>query len=120
MEVLKHSHPSYQYYIPDPSSMNIGNLASGGDLMSDTCNGERKTRRLIVEKMFEASEAYNEMFYYAVWWNTDAAVDREMNNMNSKSYKLPDLKESISMMMVGLVWEYLSPHCSKNGKAFTP
>ena len=63
---------------------------------------------------------YNEMFYSCACWNTDAAVDREMNNMNSKSYKLPDLKESISMMMVGLVWEYLSPHCSKNGKAFTP
>ena len=57
VEVLKHSHPSYQYYIPDPSSMNIGKLGSSGALMSDTCNGARKTRRLIVEKVHEDVEA---------------------------------------------------------------
>ena len=56
MEVLKHSHPSYQYYIPDPSSMNIGKLGSSGALMSDTCNGARKTRRLIVEQVHEDVE----------------------------------------------------------------
>ena len=34
-EVLVHSHPSYQHDIPDPSSMNIGKLGSGGDLTLD-------------------------------------------------------------------------------------
>ena len=103
VEALENSHPLYQNDTPDPSSMNIGNLVSGGDLMSDTCNGERKTRRLIVEKMFEASEAYNEMFYYAVWWNTDAAVDRDMKTLNSKSSKLLALKDDIRMRVIGLV-----------------
>ena len=42
-EVLKHSHSSYHHYIPDPSSMNICKLGSGGALTSDTCNGVRKT-----------------------------------------------------------------------------
>ena len=56
-DLLGHSHPSYQNDIPDPSSMNIGKLGSGGDLMSDTCNGQIKTRRLIVEKVHEAAEA---------------------------------------------------------------
>ena len=64
--MLYHSHPLYQHDISDPSSMNIGNLGSGGDLTSDICNGERKTRRLIAEKFFEALEAYNAMFYSAV------------------------------------------------------
>ena len=39
VEVLQHSHPSYQHNIPDPSSMNIGKLGSIGALTSDTCNG---------------------------------------------------------------------------------
>ena len=59
--------------------------------------------RLIVEKMFEASEAYNEMFYYAVWWNTDAAVDRDMKTLNRKSSKLIALKDDIRMRVIGLV-----------------
>ena len=55
-EVLNHSHPSYQKNTPDPSFMNIGNLESGGALTSEKCNGARKTRRLIVDKVHEAVE----------------------------------------------------------------
>ena len=51
------SHLSYQKNIPYPSSINIGRLRSGGALMSDTCNGARKTRRLIVNQGNEAAEA---------------------------------------------------------------
>ena len=58
LDVLKHSHPSYQKNIPYPSSMNIGKLGSGSDLMPDTCNGARETRRLIVDQDHEAVEAF--------------------------------------------------------------
>ena len=53
---MEHSHPSYQHNIPYPSSINIGNLGSGGALTSDTCNGSRKTRRFIVEQVHEAEK----------------------------------------------------------------
>ena len=55
-EVLKNSHPSYQNSIPYQRYMNIGKLGSRGVFMSDTCNGARKTYRLIVEKVHEAAE----------------------------------------------------------------
>ena len=55
--MLEHSHPSYQHAIPDPRSMNIGKLGSGGALMLITCNGVRKMRRLIVEQVRDAAEA---------------------------------------------------------------
>ena len=55
-EVLKHSHPSYQPDILDPIYMNIGKLGISGDLTSETFNGERKTRHLIVEQVNEAEE----------------------------------------------------------------
>ena len=57
VEVLEHSHPSYQHDIPDPISMSICKLGSGNDSMSDTFNGLRNTRRLIVEKVHESAEA---------------------------------------------------------------
>ena len=56
-EVSYHSNPSYQNDIPDPISMNIGKLGSGGALTSDTCDGARRTRRLIGEKVHEDAEA---------------------------------------------------------------
>ena len=56
-EVLEHLNPSYQTDISEPISMNIGKLGSGGDLTSYTCNGARKTRRLIVEQVHEYAEA---------------------------------------------------------------
>ena len=43
--------------------MNIGKLGSSGALMSDTCNGARKTRRLIVEKVHEDAEALRKYKY---------------------------------------------------------
>ena len=52
--MLKHSHPLYHHNIPDPSSMNIGKLGSGGALTSYTCNRARKTRCIIVETVHEA------------------------------------------------------------------
>ena len=58
---------------------------------------------------------YNEMFYSVACWNNDAAVDREMKNMNSKSYKLLALKDNISMRVICLGWGDLSTHCYKNG-----
>ena len=54
--MLEHSHPSYYHNIPYPSSMNIGKLGSDGALMSDTCNGARKTHHLIAEKVHEAAK----------------------------------------------------------------
>ena len=57
VEVLDHSHPSYQKYFSELSSMNINKLGIGGDLMSDTCNGARKTQRLIDEQVHKAAEA---------------------------------------------------------------
>ena len=36
--------------------MNIGKLGSKIDLTSETCNGARKMRRLIVEQVHEAEE----------------------------------------------------------------
>ena len=55
-EVLDHWHPSYHYDISDPSSMNIGKLGRFATLASDTCNGVRKTCRLIYDKFHEATE----------------------------------------------------------------
>ena len=52
--------------------------------------------------------------------NTDAAVDRELKKLNSKSSKILDLKEDIRMRVIGLSQEDLSMHWPKNGKAFTP
>ena len=62
---------------------------------------------------------YNEMFHYAMCWNTAAAVEREMKNLNSKSSNLIDLKENIRMRVIGLGWEDLRTHWSNNGKAST-
>ena len=53
---MEHSNTSYQHNIPDPGYMNIGKLGSGSDLTSETCNGEMKTRRIIVDKLNEAVE----------------------------------------------------------------
>ena len=55
-DVLEHSHLSYQHNISDLSSMNTRKLGVSGPLTSDTCNGVRNTRRLIVEKVHEAAE----------------------------------------------------------------
>ena len=57
--MLEHSHPSYQHNILYPSSMNIGKLGIGGFLTLDTCNGMRKTRRLIVDQVHESAEAFH-------------------------------------------------------------
>ena len=46
----------------------------------------------------------NEMFYYAAFWNTVAAVDRELKMLNINSYKLLYLKDNISMRVIGLHW----------------
>ena len=43
-----------------------------------------------------------------------------MTNLNIKSYKLLVFKENIRMRVIGLGWEDLGTHWSKNGKAFTP
>ena len=63
MEVLEHSHPSYQDCIPDPSSMNIDNMGSGGSLTSNTCNGTSKTRHIIVENVHKAAGALRKNKY---------------------------------------------------------
>ena len=39
--------------------MNIGKLGIGGFLTLDTCNGMRKTRRLIVDQVHESAEAFH-------------------------------------------------------------
>ena len=56
-EVLDNSHPSYQNNIPDPRSMNICKLGSGGALTSDTCNGTRKRCHIISDQVNDAAEA---------------------------------------------------------------
>ena len=53
-----------------------------------------------------------------VCWNTAAAVDRELKNMNGKTYKLLYLKDYIRMRVIGLGCEELIMHLSKNRKAF--
>ena len=63
---------------------------------------------------------YNEMFYSASCWNTTAAVDRELKEMNIRSSKLQSLMEHIRMRVICLGWEDLSMNWSNNGKAFTP
>ena len=55
---LDNSHPSYYQDIPETRSMNIGKFGSSGDLALDTCNGEKKMCRLIVEKVHEAVEDF--------------------------------------------------------------
>ena len=57
-ELLEHPHTPYQHDVPFPISMNIDKLGSSGALTSDTCNGARKTRRLIAEKVFEAAKYF--------------------------------------------------------------
>ena len=47
---------------------------------------------------------YNEMFYYAECWKTDAAVDKGLKNMNIKSYNILLLKDNIRMRVIGLGW----------------
>ena len=54
--MLEHSHPSYHHDIPDPSSISIGKSGRVGALTSDTCNGARKTSRLIVEQFHDTVE----------------------------------------------------------------
>ena len=46
-------------------------------------------------------------------------VYREVKNLNSKSSKILSLKENIRMRVIGLGWEDLITHWSKNGKSFT-
>ena len=58
------------------------------------------------------------MFYSTAFWNTVAAVYRKMKNLNSKSFNLLDLKYNIRIRVIGLGWEDLSIHYSKNFKAF--
>ena len=48
-----------------------------GELLRD------KTVLAVIEKYIDAFY-YNEMFYSAACWNTDAAVEWEMKNLNSK------------------------------------
>ena len=60
------------------------------------------------------------MFYYAAFWNTVAAVDRELKMLNINSYKLLYLKDNISMRVIGFGWEDLIMHWFNNGKASTP
>ena len=60
------------------------------------------------------------MFYCAACWNTAAAVDGEMKKLNRKSSKLLALEKNIRMIVIGLVWGYLSTHWFNNVKAFTP
>mmetsp|Transcript_13403 Transcript_13403/g.29103 ORF Transcript_13403/g.29103 Transcript_13403/m.29103 type:complete len:910 (+) Transcript_13403:516-3245(+) len=55
-EVMEEMYPDYIHNIPDPSSMNIGKLGYGGALTTDTCNGARKTRRLLVDLVKTAAE----------------------------------------------------------------
>ena len=43
--------------IPDANSMNIGKLSHGGGINSDTCNSYRKTRRILVDAVYQASLA---------------------------------------------------------------
>ena len=62
----------------------------------------------------------NEIFSSTACCNTTAAVEREMKNLNSKLYKLLDLKDNIRMRVIGLSWEYQSTHWSKTGNSFTP
>ena len=69
---------------------------------------------LAVSEKYIDALYYNEMLHYAARWNTAAVVDRELKNMNSKSYKLLSLKENIRMRVIGLSWEDLSMHWSKN------
>ena len=77
-----------------------------------------KTVLYVSEKYIDALY-YNEIFYSVECWNTTAAVYRDMKKLNSKSYKLLYLKENIRMRVIGLVWEDLSMHWSKNGNSFT-
>ena len=72
-----------------------------------------------VSEKYIDSLYYKEMFYSTACWDTVAAVDRELNNTNTKSSKLLDLKDNIRMMVIGLGWEDLIKHWSTNGKAFT-
>ena len=58
------------------------------------------------------------MFYSLAFWNTAAAVDRELKKLKSKIYKILDLKENIRMKVICLGWEDLITNWYKNGKAF--
>ena len=62
-----------------------------------------KTVFSVSEKYIDALY-YNEIFYSAVCWNTTAAVDKDLKNINIKSYKILELKEYIKMSLIGLVW----------------
>ena len=67
VEVLQHSHPSYQHNIPDPSSMNIGKLGSNGDLTSEKYNRERKTHSLIVDHVHKTAEDFRKYESYDIY-----------------------------------------------------
>lgn len=49
--------PAAQWTGPDPSNCSIHRLAAGGALMSDTCNGARKTKILLEQMVQEQAEA---------------------------------------------------------------
>ena len=80
----------------------------------------RSNKYLLCGEKYIDAIYYNEMFYFAACWNTAAAVDRKLKNLNSKSSKPLALKDNIRIRVIGLCWEYLSTHWSNNDKAFTP
>ena len=59
---------------------------------------------LAVSEKYIDALYYNEMFYSTACWNNAYAVDRDLENINIKSYKLLGLKENISMRVIGLGW----------------
>ena len=63
---------------------------------------------LAVSEIYIDGLYYNKMFNSVVCWKNAAAVDRKLENLNSKPSKVLDFKVDISMRLIGLGWEYLS------------
>lgn len=49
--------PEARWTGPDPNNYSLHRLAGGGALMSDTCNGARKTKRLLTALIQKQAEA---------------------------------------------------------------
>ena len=64
----------------------------------------RDKKSLAVREIYINALSYNDMFYSAAYWNTSAVVHSDMENLNSKSYKLLALKGDIRMRVICSGW----------------
>ena len=59
-QTIEKMYSNYIYNIPDIKSLDIGKLGKGGAITTDTCNGARKTRRLLIDNITLAIKKFSD------------------------------------------------------------